>query len=180
MWQSQAWNLDHWIGVKHSFRYRSCPLIYPHVSHYHEKEGNSMSLCSSQWVGSSSLVIANSTVSLLSSISKSCSNVLFRIHVYVFAEDSRMLGWFETRRIGGLSLPWKAVTPLLLCASAHACCTFGPCLHKKTFCSSPFKECSDSEKTPHPQTARAGTYPFCLFLSTFSCPFILGNTINVE
>lgn len=119
-WQSQPWNLEHWKGVTHSFHYRSCPLIYPHVSIIMKKEGNSMPMCSSQWDGISSLMIRTSIVSLLSSISKSCCDALFRIHFQIFSEDSQMLDWFEIECTRGPSLPWMSTPPLLLCTPARA------------------------------------------------------------
>lgn len=57
------------------FSLQKLPADLSTCVHYHEKEGNSMPMHSSQWAPIGSLVIGNSIVSLLSFISKSCCNV---------------------------------------------------------------------------------------------------------
>lgn len=105
---------------QHSFHYMRYAADLSTCVHYHEKEGNSKPLCFSQWVSISSLVIGNSMILLLSSISKICCNILFWIQYYMFSEDFQMLDWSGTMQIGRPTLPLISVAPLLLCTSAQA------------------------------------------------------------
>lgn len=128
--------------------------------HYHEKEGNSVPVCSSQWVGIRSLVIGNSIVSLLSSISKSRGNVLFRVHIYVFSE---VIKCWTSLRPGNLEDRVFPEKPLLLCFSVHLhmhAAPWVPASTKRPQCSSPFKEGSVSRKTSSLRWRGLGLSPF--------------------
>lgn len=68
------------------FSLQELPADLSTCVHYHEKEGNSMPLTSSQWVGISSLIIRNSTALFPSSFSK--KGIILSPLLYLFRRFS--------------------------------------------------------------------------------------------
>lgn len=167
--ESRALNRSHTL-----FSLQKLPADLSTCVHYHEKEGNSVPVCSSQWVGIRSLVIGNSIVSLLSSISKSRGNVSFRVHIHVFSELIKCWTRLRTGNLEDRVFPERPLLLRLLCTSAHACCSLGPRLHKKTSVLLTFQGGFSVRKNQLTQMAGAGTSPFRLSsLAPSSCLFIL-------
>lgn len=103
------------------FSLQELPAALSTCVHYHEKEGNSMPMSSSQWVGISSLVTGNSIVSLPASISKVA---IMYYSQSIFISSQKILRCWTGLRPGEL-VGWifiKYSSFLCFCAneSAHA------------------------------------------------------------
>lgn len=132
-----------------------CPLSW--------KEGNSMPVHSSQWVGISSLVIGNSVVSLLHSISKSWQHYSILKPFFYPLRRLSDVGLVLDQACQSLNLPSISIT-LLLLQSLPPRTAFSVLKFQQGFW---FREQAPLTQSPQ------GTYPSTFLLAPHFCPSII-------